>query len=114
MFGHLMRVKSPIGFVLYLPAGIVQAIRHIYSTRGAQLLISADVSLAPALFLSKPRWQPWQDQHSEMAVETRARIFDKAVADRMFNSLRLIESPLNTSRSADYIALAKLELRAAP
>jgi len=48
-----------------------------------QLLVTADVSWLPALFVRNPDWQLSLDQDPVMAVETRRRIFDRAVADKL-------------------------------
>ena len=52
------------------------------SDRG-KLLVSADVSMLPALFLKNPDWQVDLDQDGAMAVETRKKIFDRLIADKV-------------------------------
>jgi hypothetical protein len=47
------------------------------------LLVTADVSLLPALFVRHPDWHVAVDQDPTMAVETRKRIFDRAIADNL-------------------------------
>jgi glyoxylase-like metal-dependent hydrolase (beta-lactamase superfamily II) len=56
---------------------------HLLSSGGKQLLVTADVSMLPALFLKNPHWQVDLDQDPVMAVETRKRIFDRAIADKI-------------------------------
>lgn len=58
-------------------------VAHLLSSGDKQLLVTADVSLLPALFLRNPDWQIALDQDPAMAVETRKRIFDRAVADKL-------------------------------
>ncbi len=43
----------------------------------------ADVSWLPALFVRHPDWQVSLDQDPTMAVETRKRIFDRAIVDKL-------------------------------
>jgi glyoxylase-like metal-dependent hydrolase (beta-lactamase superfamily II) len=57
-------------------------IAHLLSSGDKQLLVTADVSLLPALFARNPDWQINLDQDPAMAVETRKRIFERAVADK--------------------------------
>jgi glyoxylase-like metal-dependent hydrolase (beta-lactamase superfamily II) len=57
-------------------------ITHLLSSGDKQLLVTADVSLLPALFAKNPDWQINLDQDPAMAVETRKRIFERAVADK--------------------------------
>jgi glyoxylase-like metal-dependent hydrolase (beta-lactamase superfamily II) len=56
---------------------------HLLTSGDKQLLMTADVSLLPELYLKNPDWQPRVDQDPQMAVETRKRIFDRAIAERM-------------------------------
>jgi glyoxylase-like metal-dependent hydrolase (beta-lactamase superfamily II) len=56
---------------------------HLVSSGGKQLLISADVvNLSPHI-QKNPEWQLAIDQDPQVAVETRRKIFDRAVADRL-------------------------------
>ena len=57
-------------------------ITHLLSSGDKQLLVTADVSLLPALFAKNPDWQVGLDHDPAMAVETRKRIFERAVADK--------------------------------
>jgi glyoxylase-like metal-dependent hydrolase (beta-lactamase superfamily II) len=56
---------------------------HLLSSGEKQLLVTADVSLLPALFVRNPDWQIALDQDAAMAVETRKKIFDRAIADKL-------------------------------
>jgi glyoxylase-like metal-dependent hydrolase (beta-lactamase superfamily II) len=55
---------------------------HLLNSGGKQLLLTADVSLLPALFAKHPDWQGSLDQDPAIAVETRKRIFERAIADK--------------------------------
>jgi glyoxylase-like metal-dependent hydrolase (beta-lactamase superfamily II) len=55
---------------------------HIVSSGGRQLIVSADVSNVPALFVKHPDWQPGIDHVPDMAVETRKKLFERAIADK--------------------------------
>jgi glyoxylase-like metal-dependent hydrolase (beta-lactamase superfamily II) len=58
-------------------------VAHLVSSGGRQFLISADVvNLSPHI-QTNPEWQLAIDQDPQMAVETRKRIFDRAVSDRL-------------------------------
>lgn len=59
---------------------------HIISSGGKALFSTADVSTNPALFLKHPDWQPSNDHVPAQAVETRSKIFDRAIADKMMVS----------------------------
>jgi hypothetical protein len=48
---------------------------HLLSSGGKKLLVTADVSLLPALFAKNPGWQVSPDQDPPVAAETRRRIF---------------------------------------
>ena len=54
---------------------------HQVSAGREQLLITADVSLLPALFLRNPDWQVGLDLDGAMAAATRRRIFERAIAE---------------------------------
>jgi glyoxylase-like metal-dependent hydrolase (beta-lactamase superfamily II) len=58
-------------------------VAHLLSSGDKQLLATADVSLLPALFVRNPDWQVGLDQDATMAVETRKKIFDRAIADKL-------------------------------
>jgi len=58
-------------------------VTHLVSSGGKQFLISADVvNLSPHI-QTNPEWQLAIDQDPQMAVETRKRIFDRAMADKL-------------------------------
>jgi glyoxylase-like metal-dependent hydrolase (beta-lactamase superfamily II) len=58
-------------------------VAHLVASDGEQFLISADVvNLAPHIS-TNPEWQLAIDQDPQMAVETRRKIFDRAVADKL-------------------------------
>ena len=58
-------------------------VAHLVTSGGKQFLISADVvNLAPHIS-TNPEWQLAIDQDPQMAVETRRKIFDRAVADKL-------------------------------
>ncbi len=54
---------------------------YALSSGKKQLWVTADVSLLPALFVKHPDWQGNLDQDGSMAVETRKRIFEQAIAE---------------------------------
>jgi len=58
-------------------------ITHLVTFGDKGLLLTADVSLLPALFVRNPDSQVALDQDGAMAVETRNRIFERAVADKL-------------------------------
>jgi glyoxylase-like metal-dependent hydrolase (beta-lactamase superfamily II) len=53
------------------------------SSGGAQLLISNDTAYVPALLAPHPDWQGSYDQDGPLAVATRRRLIDRAIADAM-------------------------------
>ncbi|MGY4317642.1 MBL fold metallo-hydrolase [Bradyrhizobium sp. JR3.5] len=58
-------------------------VAHLVTSGSEQFLISADVAnLAPHIS-TNPEWQLAIDQDPQMAVETRRKIFDRAVADKL-------------------------------
>lgn len=48
-----------------------------------QLMVSNDTMYVPALLAPHPEWQGSYDQDGPMAVETRRKIIDRVIADRM-------------------------------
>jgi glyoxylase-like metal-dependent hydrolase (beta-lactamase superfamily II) len=61
-------------------------VTHLVSSGGKQFLISADVvNLSPHI-QTNPEWQLSIDQDPQMAVETRKKIFDRAVVDKLMIS----------------------------
>lgn len=59
-------------------------VAHLFSSGDKQLIATADVSWLPALFVRNPDWQVSLDQDPMMAVDTRKKIFDRAIADKLF------------------------------
>jgi glyoxylase-like metal-dependent hydrolase (beta-lactamase superfamily II) len=58
-------------------------VTHLVASGGKQFLISADlVNLSPHI-QTNPEWQLAIDQDPQMAVETRRKIFDRVVADKL-------------------------------
>lgn len=55
----------------------------LLSSGGEQLLISNDVAYVPALLAPHPEWQGAYDQDGPLAVETRRRLIDRAIADKL-------------------------------
>ena len=55
---------------------------HLISSGGKQLLVTADATNLPALFVKNPQWQAGFDHVPDLAVETRRRLFDRAIADK--------------------------------
>lgn len=46
-----------------------------------QLIVSADTTNVPALFVRNPTWQAAFDQDADLAIASRKKLFDRAVAD---------------------------------
>jgi glyoxylase-like metal-dependent hydrolase (beta-lactamase superfamily II) len=59
-------------------------VTYLVTSGGKQFLVSADVSVLALQISTKPEWQQAIDQDPQMAVETRKKIFDRAVADKRF------------------------------
>jgi glyoxylase-like metal-dependent hydrolase (beta-lactamase superfamily II) len=58
-------------------------VAHLVTSGDKQFLVSADVvNLAPHIS-AIPEWQLSIDQDPQMAVETRRKVFDRAVADKL-------------------------------
>jgi glyoxylase-like metal-dependent hydrolase (beta-lactamase superfamily II) len=55
---------------------------HLISSGGRQLLVTADATNLPALFVKNPQWQAAFDHVPDLAVETRKKLFDRAIADK--------------------------------
>lgn len=58
-------------------------VAHLVSSGGKQFLITADVSVLSPRFATNPEWQVALDQDAVMAVDTRKKIFDRAVSDKL-------------------------------
>jgi glyoxylase-like metal-dependent hydrolase (beta-lactamase superfamily II) len=54
---------------------------HLISSGGKQLLATADATNIPALFVKNPTWQAAFDHVPDLAVETRKKLFERAIAD---------------------------------
>jgi glyoxylase-like metal-dependent hydrolase (beta-lactamase superfamily II) len=54
---------------------------HLISSGNAQLIASADVTNLQALSVRHPDWQAVFDHVPDLAVETRRKLFDRAIAD---------------------------------
>jgi hypothetical protein len=48
-----------------------------------KVFVQADVTLLPALFVRNPGWWPMFDFDPEMAVQTRRKVYDMLVAEKM-------------------------------
>jgi glyoxylase-like metal-dependent hydrolase (beta-lactamase superfamily II) len=55
---------------------------HVISSGGAQLIATADATNIQSLFVKHPDWQAVFDHVPDQAVETRRRLFDRAVAEK--------------------------------
>jgi glyoxylase-like metal-dependent hydrolase (beta-lactamase superfamily II) len=55
---------------------------HLISSGGQQLLVTADATNVAALFVKNPEWQAAFDHVPDLAVTTRRRLFDRAIADK--------------------------------
>ncbi|MGA0595699.1 MBL fold metallo-hydrolase [Enterovirga sp. CN4-39] len=53
------------------------------SSGAEQLMISNDVAYVPALLAPHPDWQGSYDQDGPLAVETRRRLLDRVIAEKM-------------------------------
>ena len=72
--------------VVQAPGHSPGMVTHLIASGGRQFLISADVvNLSPHI-QTNPEWQLSIDQDPQMAVETRKKIFDRAVADKLIVS----------------------------
>jgi len=55
---------------------------HLISSGGAQLIATADITNVQTLFVKHPDWQPAFDHVPDLAVETRRKLFERAIADK--------------------------------
>jgi glyoxylase-like metal-dependent hydrolase (beta-lactamase superfamily II) len=55
---------------------------HLVSSGANQLLVTADATNVAALFVKNPEWQGAFDHVPDQAVETRKKLFDRAIADK--------------------------------
>ena len=55
---------------------------HLISSGGKQLLVSGDVTNIYSLFAKHPDWQAQFDHVPDLAVETRKKLFERAIAEK--------------------------------
>jgi glyoxylase-like metal-dependent hydrolase (beta-lactamase superfamily II) len=55
---------------------------HLISSGGKQLLVTADITNIQALSVNNAEWQAAFDHVPDMAVGTRKKVFDRAIADK--------------------------------
>src|SRR5215470_5508949 len=55
---------------------------HLITSGGKQFIATADVTNIQALFVRNPDWQPIFDHVPDMAVETRKKLFNRAIAEK--------------------------------
>jgi glyoxylase-like metal-dependent hydrolase (beta-lactamase superfamily II) len=55
---------------------------HLISSGGKQLIATADATNIQSLFVKHPDWQAAFDHVPDLAVETRKKLFDRAIADK--------------------------------
>ena len=55
---------------------------HVISSGGKQFISTADVTNINALFVKHPDWQAVFDHVPDLAIETRKKLFDRAIADK--------------------------------
>jgi glyoxylase-like metal-dependent hydrolase (beta-lactamase superfamily II) len=56
---------------------------HVVSSSSANVMVQADVTLLPALFVQNPGWHVFLDMDGPMAEHTRRKVYDMAVAEKM-------------------------------
>jgi glyoxylase-like metal-dependent hydrolase (beta-lactamase superfamily II) len=56
---------------------------HIVSSGKSSVYVQADVTNHPALFVRNPGWHAFFDQDAKMAEETRRKVYDMLVAEKM-------------------------------
>jgi glyoxylase-like metal-dependent hydrolase (beta-lactamase superfamily II) len=61
-------------------------VTYLIASGGKQFLISSDVTVLALQISTNPEWQQAIDQDPQMAAETRRKIFDRAVADKLIIS----------------------------
>ena len=61
-------------------------VTYLIASSGRQFLISSDVTVLALQISTNPDWQQAIDQDPQMAAETRRKIFDRAVADKLIIS----------------------------
>jgi glyoxylase-like metal-dependent hydrolase (beta-lactamase superfamily II) len=55
---------------------------HVISSGGKQLIATADATNIQSLFVRNPSWKAAFDHVPDLAVETRKKLFDRAIADK--------------------------------
>lgn len=55
---------------------------HLISSGGKQFISTADATNINALFVKHPDWQAVFDHVPDLAIETRKKLFDRAIADK--------------------------------
>jgi glyoxylase-like metal-dependent hydrolase (beta-lactamase superfamily II) len=55
---------------------------HLIGSGRQQMLVTADATNLPALFVKNPDWQAQFDHVPDQAVATRKKLFDRAIADK--------------------------------
>ena len=61
-------------------------VTYLIASGGKQLLVSSDVSVLALQISTNPDWQQAIDQDPQMAAETRKKVFDRVVADKLIIS----------------------------
>lgn len=61
-------------------------VTYLIASGGKQFLVSSDVSVLALQVSTNAEWQQAIDQDPQMAAETRRKIFDRAVADKLIIS----------------------------
>jgi glyoxylase-like metal-dependent hydrolase (beta-lactamase superfamily II) len=56
---------------------------HVVASGSSQVYVQADVTHVPFLFARNPGWHAFYDQDPVMAEETRRRVYDMLVAEKM-------------------------------
>ena len=56
---------------------------HIVASGNSKVYVQADVTNHPALFVRNPGWHAFFDQDAKMAEETRRKVYDMLVAEKM-------------------------------
>jgi glyoxylase-like metal-dependent hydrolase (beta-lactamase superfamily II) len=56
---------------------------HIVASGNSKVYVQADVTNHPALFVRNPGWHAFFDQDAKMAEETRRKLYDMLVAEKM-------------------------------
>jgi glyoxylase-like metal-dependent hydrolase (beta-lactamase superfamily II) len=56
---------------------------HIIASGASKVFVQADVTHVPYLFARNPHWHAMYDQDGKMAEETRRKVYDMLIAERM-------------------------------